>query len=78
MKQALLKYVLKWLANVSEAQWKIAIQSVITAAKAFKESPDKRAWVAETLASEGVKGWASNLLTEAAVAYAKKLNLIPS
>ena len=78
MKQAIIKYILKWLAGVTSEQWAIAFQSVITAAKAFKASPDRKAWVLETLASEGVKGWAANLLTEVAVGYAKKLRLIPA
>lgn len=77
MKLTLLKYLLKWLAGISAEQWTIAIQAVIDASKSFKESPDKKAWVVSLLRSEGVQGWASNMLTEVAVAYAKKLKLIP-
>ncbi len=78
MKLAILKYILKWMAGITPDMWAIAIQSVVVAAKAFKESKDKRTWVLETLGSEGVKGWTANLLTEVAVAYAKKLKLIPA
>lgn len=78
MKITLIKYLLRWLAGISATQWTVAIQAVIAAAKAFQESSSKKEWVTGLLKNEGVQGWASNLLTEVAVAYAKKLNLIPS
>jgi hypothetical protein len=78
MKQSILKYILKWLAGVTDDQWKVAIQAVIAAAKAYSDTSDKKKWVTDTIEGMGVKGWAANLLREAAVAYAKKLNLIPS
>jgi hypothetical protein len=78
MKTTILKYILSWLAGVSKDQWQVAIQAVIAAAKAYSDSADKRKWVTDTIEGMGVKGWAANLLREVAVAYAKKLNLIPS
>jgi hypothetical protein len=78
MKLAIIKYLLKYLAGISATQWTVAIQAVLAAAKSFKDSSAKSNWVTDLLRNEGVQGWAANLLREVAVAYAKKLKLIPS
>ena len=67
--ETVILFLLRTLQGITADEWRIALQSVIAAGKAYKDSADKRDFVLTALA--GMKESAANLLLEVAVGYAK-------
>jgi hypothetical protein len=73
MKEQLVKLVLRLLANISAEQWRTAIKHVANAAQSALGSVEKKNFVVDALKAQWPKlsDWATNFLTEAAVAFFK-------
>lgn len=69
---SIITWVIRYLSNISSAQWKQVLEYVRVAADKITEGADKKAWVLEKLNSIGVKGSIANFLVEAAVTLLKK------
>lgn len=76
--QSILQWVLALLRGVTVEQWQLALTLVLSAAKSFKESADKKEWVDSQLQAAfpalGVGG--RELLRAIVVTYAQKKGLI--
>lgn len=67
--ESVILFLLRALQGITADEWRIALQSVIAAGKAYKDSADKRAFVLTALS--GMKDSTAHILMEVAVSYAK-------
>lgn len=76
--KTIIQWAIKTLGGISSTQWSAVLQYVIAAEERITSGVDKRAWVLDKLKNVGVTGWTANFITEAALGFLRKYNMIPT